>query len=152
MEDIIYLDVSRDIILLLFSNKVLRSTDLEKKLKGTRKISSPTIYFRLKELVDGGFVEKITISKRNVQYRLTLKGESAAKKECGRSTESLLFSLRNSTHFKDLVIQCLVLDIIEESPAKFQTAQARVKLKALVAKEIELIKQKILDITSLNYW
>ncbi len=145
------LNVSHDIMLVLLPGRTLKANELVERVMNTREVSKQTIYSHLKRLAKEGYLERNAISRKNVQYKLTSKGEALAKEVCMKSKKALQFMLRSFPYRDDFIAECLAMEIMEKLPEKLQKLEVRSKIKEFVANELKLMKERIIRITNLNF-
>lgn len=132
-------EVSADILLQLYGSP-LRSKSLQERITN---VSDQTVYSVLKELVDGGLVERIERSRRNVIYQLTDKGRIFIE-ETQLTVEKTLISLSLTPKKQELVlVSLLVDDMIKNLPEKFQTEDKKSKLKELLLEDIDYCRRRL---------
>jgi len=144
-------NASFDIIIVLFANKVLRVKDIVEKIQKMSMVTEPTVYKHLRELRKGGFVIRMKMGKKNVQYKLTSAGERMARERCARSEEAILAAVKNYPFPEKIVAECLAAEIVEEAPEHMRTPEIKFKIREFVEQELRIMKDKVIKITNLNY-
>lgn len=126
-----------------------RSSDIISNIVSKFSVSNATVYNVLNELVKNGLVEKIPISAKNVQYKLTPNGSDIINDEMSKNhsliIESLAFS--DSPRIKEISVDALVLAASRSLSPEWRdsrhTELIRKYFTVAVEREIETLRQLI---------
>lgn len=125
-----------------------RSSSIVHQVMDAASVSEPTVYSALSELVTLKMVEKEEKSRRRVLYKLTEAGRSLLEKEHFGVMEKMLSSVKNSSRKREILVQLLMDDILNELPAEMREHAKKDMLRAQTAEEVEDLKKRLLRIAS----
>ncbi|MEM2869093.1 MAG: helix-turn-helix transcriptional regulator [Thermoplasmata archaeon] len=125
-----------------------RSSRLVKMIMQRLKVSEPTVYATLQELVAKGALEKQERSRRRVIYRLTDEGRRLMDKEHFEVINSLLSRLGNQGRRREIMVELLILDLLEELPEEMRRSIKMEALRSSTAIEFEDMRKRLVRMAS----
>jgi len=140
-------EVAMELISALFYGPQ-RSSSMVHQVMDATAVSEPTVYSALNELVMMKMVEKEERSRRRVLYKLTDEGRTLLEKEHFGVIEKMLSSIKNGGRKRELLVQLLMDDILNELPAEMREHAKKEMLRAQTAEEVEDLKKRLLRIAS----
>ncbi len=111
-------------------------------------VSEPTVYATLQELVAKNILEKQERSRRRVIYRLTDEGRRLMDKEHFDVINNLLSNVTDSSRRRELLIELLLQDLLDELPEAKKTSVRRDALRSTAAIEVEDMRKRLVRIAS----
>jgi len=139
-------DVAMDVIGRLYYGD-RRAAPLVKDTVAATGVSEPTVYAVLAELQRAGMVLKTARSKRNVTYQLTQEGKELLQREHFGALDQLLSGAPASRR-RELLLQLLLEDMLEELPAEWRQSDRQGVLRKATSEEIEDVKRRLLRLTN----
>jgi DNA-binding PadR family transcriptional regulator len=125
-----------------------RSASIVKQVMDSVKVSEPTVYSTLHELVVRKVIEKQQRSRRRVIYNLTDEGRRLLEKEHFAAIDKMLSSVKNSGRRREILIELLMQDLLSELPAGMREGAKKEMLRSTAADEVEDMKKRLLRIAS----
>lgn len=122
----------------------LRAQHLVSRVARAVKVSEPTVYAVLKELTEGGLIEKYAWSRRNVAYTLSEKGRAVAEREHLDAVHDMLRLIGSESRRRELLVELLLEELLREAPEEMRTSsRARAALRRTVVEEVDELKKRI---------
>ncbi|MGQ9582121.1 MAG: helix-turn-helix transcriptional regulator [Thermoplasmatota archaeon] len=112
------------------------------------RVSEPTVYATLQELVTRKILEKQERSRRRVIYRLTDEGRKLMDKEHFEIINNLLSNIKDPSRRRELLIELLLQDLIDELPEDKRASVRRDALRSTTAIEVEDMRKRLVRIAS----
>jgi DNA-binding PadR family transcriptional regulator len=140
-------EVAMELISALFYGPQ-RSSAIVHQVMDATAVSEPTVYSALTELVMMKMVEKEEKSRRRVLYKLTEEGRQLLEKEHFGVIEKMLSTVKNTSRKREILVQLLMDDILNELPAEMREHAKKDMLRAQTAEEVEDLKKRLLRIAS----
>jgi DNA-binding PadR family transcriptional regulator len=125
-----------------------RSSRIVQQVMDNMKVSEPTVYATLHELVARKIIEKQERSRRRVIYKLTDEGRKLMEKEHFVAIDRMLSSVKNSNRRREILIELLMQDLISELPAEMRDSVKKEVLRNSAAEEVEDVRKRLLRIAS----
>jgi DNA-binding PadR family transcriptional regulator len=125
-----------------------RSSRIVRQVMDNMKVSEPTVYSTLHELVIRNIIEKQERSRRRVIYKLTDEGRTLMEKEHFAAIDKMLSSVKNSSRRREILIELLMQDLLSELPAEMREGMKKEMLRNTAAEEVEDMKKRLLRIAS----
>lgn len=125
-----------------------RSASIVQQVMDNMKVSEPTVYATLHELVARKIIEKQERSRRRVIYKLTDEGKKLMEKEHFVAIDKMLSSVKNSNRRREILIELLMQDLISELPAEMRDSVKKEVLRNSAAEEVEDVRKRLLRIAS----
>ncbi len=120
-----------------------RASKLVEIVKGNLKVSEPTVYAVLNDLVQRGLVEKDVRSRRNISYKLTPAGRELIEREHFDAIGDILTVIRSSKRKREILVELLLDDIMEGLPEDWNTGEAKAALRRSMDEEVESLKRRL---------
>lgn len=125
-----------------------RSSRIVKLVMERLRVSEPTVYATIQELVTRKILEKQERSRRRVIYRLTDEGRKLLDKEHFEVINNLLFNIKDPNRRRELLIELLLQDLIDELPEDKRARVRRDTLRSTTAIEVEDMRKRLVRIAS----
>lgn len=120
-----------------------RASKLVEMVKENLKVSEPTVYSVLQDLVERALVEKDVHSRRNISYRLTDAGRRLIEKEHFDAIGDILTVIKSSKRKREILVELLLDDILASLPPDFSTGEGKAALRASMDEEVENLKRRL---------
>jgi DNA-binding PadR family transcriptional regulator len=127
-----------------------RAARLVEIVKGSLKVSEPTVYAVLNDLVQRGLVEKDVRSRRNISYKLTAAGRELIEREHFDAIGDILTVIRSSKRKREILVELLLDDIMEGLPEDWNTGEAKAALRRSMDEEVESLKRRLAILSAAN--
>ena len=120
-----------------------RASRLVEMVKQNLKVSEPTVYSVLQDLVERALVEKDVHSRRNISYRLTPAGRELIEREHFDAIGDILDVIRSSKRKREILVELLLDDLMDGLGPDWKTQEGKAALRRTMDEEVESLRRRL---------